>query len=203
MINISAFIESGILESYVLGTATSGEISEVERMSVSHYEVRKEIDEISIAFEQYAIANAVQPNPTIKTFLMATLDYTARMESGEEPSFPAELQTVSTIQDYAEWLNRPDMVLPQDFKDAYAKIIGYTPKAVTAIVWIKDMAPQEVHHDEFEKFLIVEGSCDITIGDEVHHLVAGNYMAIPLHANHNLKITSSIPCKVILQRIAA
>ncbi len=203
MTNISSFIESGILESYVLGTATDAEIAAVEAMSVSHYEVRKEIEEISNALEQYAFANAVEPNPTIKTFLMATLDYTARMESGEQPAFPAELQTGSSIQDYAEWLNRPDMVLPEGFTDAYAKIIGYTPTAVTAIVWIKDMAPQEVHHDEFEKFLIVEGSCDITIGDEVHHLVAGNYMAIPLHANHSLKITSSIPCKVILQRIAA
>jgi len=113
------------------------------------------------------------------------------------------LQPGATIADYAPWLNRADMVLPQNFKDAHVKIIGYTPAAVTAIVWIKHMAPQEVHHDEFEKFLIVEGSCDLTIGQEVHHLVAGNYLAIPLHINHSLIITSSIPCKVILQRIAA
>lgn len=203
MTNISAFIESGIIELYVFGTATPEQMAEVELMSREHYLVREEIDAISTVLEQFAFAHAIAPSPTIKPFLMATLDFTHRMESGEEPGFPPELNEGSEIAHYAEWLNRADMVLPGEFKDYHAKIIGYTPAAVSAIVWIDNMAPEETHHDEYEKFLIVEGTCDITIGTNVHHLVPGNYLAIPLHVHHNVLVTSNIPCKVILQRIAA
>ena len=203
MINISAFIESGILECFVLGIATEQEIAEVGQMSEAYPDVRREVEGISAALEFYAQAHAVEPHPSIKPFLMAIMDYTNRMEKGEKPGFPTELHEGSVAADYADWLDRADMVLPPDFKDAYAKIIGFTPKATTAIVWIKEIAPQEVHNDEFEKFLIIEGTCNITIGDTIHHLVPGNYMSIPLHENHWLQVTSSIPCKVILQRIAA
>ena len=73
----------------------------------------------------------------------------------------------------------------------------------TAIVWIKEYAPQEVHDHEFEKFLVVEGSCNIIVEDKIHTLIPGDYFAIPLHKKHLVEVTSIIPCKVILQRIAA
>ena len=90
-----------------------------------------------------------------------------------------------------------------DQEEVFAKIIGYTPEAITAIVWLKDYAPHEVHDNEYERFLIVEGTCDIIVEDEVNQLVPGDYFAIPLHKKHLVKVTSSIPCKVILQRVAA
>jgi mannose-6-phosphate isomerase-like protein (cupin superfamily) len=203
MKNSEQYINSGILESYVLGLTGPKETSEIEQLASQSADIRKRIDEISEALEEYAMANAISPDPTIKPFVFAIIDYTERMEAGEQPSEPPVLNEASRISDYADWLNKPGMSLPQDFNDLYAKIIGYTPKVLTAIVWINDMAPQEVHHDELEKFLIVEGECDIVIGEEVHHLVPGNYLSIPLHKNHRVQVTSSIPCKVILQRVAA
>ena len=74
---------------------------------------------------------------------------------------------------------------------------------ITAVIWIGQMAPDETHDDEHEKFLILEGTCDITVGNDVHHLKAGDYFAIPLHKTHMVKVTSDVPCKAILQRIAA
>ena len=65
------------------------------------------------------------------------------------------------------------------------------------------MAPQEVHDNEYKKFLIVEGTCDIVIGENAHSLVPGDVLEIPLHTTHFGRVTSSMPCKVILQRIAA
>ncbi len=203
MENIKSFIESGILELYVMGNSTPQEIEHVEQMAASFYEVRAEIDSISEAFELYALSNSVTPDPIIKPFLMATIDFTERMKSGEQPSFPPELHEGSKIIDFGEWLHRDDMVLPGNFTDLHARIIGYTPKAITAIVWIKDMAPQEVHDNEYEKFLIVEGTCNILVEDEVYPLLPGDYFSIPLHKNHQVIVTSTNPCKVILQRIAA
>ena len=203
MKDISEFIGSGIIESYVLGISSPDEAQEVQKMAAAHHEVRAAIDQFSEAFERIALANAVPPDPTVKPFLMATIDYMERMDKGEAPTFPPLLHEGSKIDDYGDWLKRADMSLPTDFSDLHARIIGYTPQVITAIVWIKQMAPQEVHDNEFEKFLIVEGTCDIVIADDVHQLVRGDFLEIPLHKNHHVKVTSDIPCKVILQRVAA
>jgi len=203
MKSVAEFIASGILELYVLGETTDDETKKVEEMAANHKLVQDEIEHISEALFTYAQTCAVAPNPSIKAFLMATIDYTERLENGEEPGFPEIIHEQSKPSDYNAWVLREDMVLPHDFDGLHARIIGYTPEVTTAIVWIKEMAPEEVHTNEYEKFLVLEGSCDITIGDGVHHLWPGDSLSIPLHQTHFVSVTSQIPCKVILQRIAA
>lgn len=197
------YIEDGILEAYVLGFATPEEEQEVEALAGQYSEIRQAIDAFENELETFALANAVTPDPTIKPMLFATIDYTERMEKGEALAYPNILHEASRIEDYDEWLNRPDMQLPEDFENIHARIISQTPLALTLIVWLKDGSPWELHDDEYESFLIVEGSCDIIIEDSTHQLKAGDYLSIPLHKNHMVKVTSSNPCKVILQRVAA
>jgi len=201
--DIKEYIASGILEQYVLGTISAEELLVVEQMAANHLEIKEEILSISYVLEKLAIENAIAPDATIKPFIMASIDFMERMESGEQPSFPPILSGTSRLIDFASWINRDDMVLPSDAGDLYAKIIGYTPEATTAIAWIKGNAPVETHDIKYEKFLIIEGTCDIVVEDKVYQLVAGDYFAIPLHKSHQVRVTSSIPCKVILQRIAA
>ena len=202
MLSSKEYIESGILELYILGIASEDETKDVERISSIDPAVKQEIILIRESLEGYAMANAVDPDPIIKPFLVATIDYMERLKNGESVSIPPLLNENSQISHFDSWLNRIDMV-SSDTDSMYAKIIGYTPEATTAIVWIKDYAPHEVHDNEYEKFLIVEGTCDIIVEDQVNQLVPGDYFAIPLHKNHLIKVTSSIPCKVILQRVAA
>lgn len=203
MKNIESFIESGILEIYVLGMASPDEIRQVEEMYTAHDEVRKEIEEISKSLKSYAEANLQKPNISVKAMIMAAIDYEERLKKGEPISFPPILNNNSTIKDYSEWINRKDMTFPDDFDQMHVKIIGYTPEASTAIVWIQSETPYEVHTDEYEKFLILEGTCDIDIDGDVHSLMPGDYLSIPLHKGHIVKVTSQTPCKVILQRVAA
>ena len=202
MFNVGEYIDTGILELYALGIATADECMLVETLALKHIEIREEIKVIQQSMEVYADAHKLQPNAVIKPFLMATIDYTERLKNGEPPAAPPMLSKAASITDYNQWLNRPDMV-STDKDDVFAKIIGYTPEAITAIVWLKDYAPHEVHDNEYERFLIVEGTCDIIVEDEINQLVAGDYFAIPLHKKHMVRVTSSITCKVILQRVAA
>lgn len=196
------FIESGILELYVMGAASPEEVLEVERMAAAYPEVKQEIEQIHLAMEHYAQAHAVKPRATVKALLLATIDYLERMKKGELPSSPPILTPASDISDYAPWLNMDAATLPADADNIYARIIGYTPKATTAIIWVKDITEQEVHHDEYERFLILEGSCQFTAGGKTHILSAGNYFAVPLHMPHQLKVISEVPCKAILQRLS-
>ena len=202
MKNINEYIDSGILEKYVLGFTTKEENAEIEKLSNEHEVIRTEIDEISEALLHYAQKN-VSVNPTIKPMVMAVIDYTERLAKGEAPGFPPVLNEETKISDFSQWLERKDMVLPDDFTDFHASIIGMDPKKTTAITWLKYGSPPETHTDEYEKFLILEGTCDIKIDGNVFSLVPGDYLAIPLHVTHDVMVTSSIPCKVILQRIAA
>ena len=202
MTNGRTYIDSGILELYVLGCTSAEQSSEIEQLAAENPEVRQEITAIEDAMEAFAMDHAITPNEVVKPFLMATVDYTERLKNGEPATEPPLLHEHAVVSDYAAWLNRDDMVYNGE-ENIYAKIIGYTPQAISAIIWIKDKTPQELHHDEYEKFLVVEGSCDITVGDTVHKLIPGDYFAIPLHTAHVVQVTSVTACKIILQRVAA
>jgi mannose-6-phosphate isomerase-like protein (cupin superfamily) len=197
------YISSGLLELYVLGQTTSEESNEIAQLAAADPALKNEITQIEIALENYAMVHAIEPDPLIRPLLLASIDYMNRLQFGEEVSVTPELNESSKISDYSEWLSREDMVVPDDFEDIYAKLLTHTPELTCAVVWIKEMAPQEVHDDEFEKFLIVEGSCTITVEEHQYELVAGDYLSIPLHKKHHVTVTSDIPCKVILQRVAA
>lgn len=203
MLNPQNFIDSGILELYVLGKTNLIESEEVLMMSNRYSEVFEEIIAIELSLEKYAMTNGVTVNVTIKPFVLATIDFTERLQNGELPSFPPLLNINSKIDDFSPWLIRSDMVLPLDFEEIHAKIIGYNQEAITAIIWLKSGSPVEIHDNEYEKFMILEGTCTITIDKEDFDLMAGDVLSIPLYKEHYLKVTSLIPCKAILQRIAA
>jgi mannose-6-phosphate isomerase-like protein (cupin superfamily) len=201
--HISQYIASGILELYALGMATVEESKEVAKMAAEHKEIQEELDKINSVLEAHARQQSKVPPITAKALLLATIDYSERLKNGEPVAFPPVLDEKSKISDYAEWLNRKDMVAPEDIENIFAKIIGYTPQHTTAILWIRDYSPAEVHDHEHEKFLILEGECDIVVDGNVLHFKPGDYFAIPLHSTHSVKVTSKIPCKAILQRSAA
>lgn len=199
--NIQEYINSGVLELYVLGEASHEEILVVESLSAEYPEIRLELEAIAQSLEAYTMANAVEPDVTLKPFLMATLNYLERLEKGEAPVNPPILSEKTSISDFSVFIDRADFVLPDELDNFHARIIAHTPEAMTALVWIKELAPLEVHHDEHEKFLILEGTCNIEVEDMVYSLGAGDYFGIPLHKNHAVRVTSDIPCKVVLQRV--
>jgi len=203
MNDLTVFIESGILELYVMDQCAPAEKEEVERMSRLYPQVKEELDIISKALEQHDRTHAVTPSETVKPFVMASIDFIKRMKGGEPATFPPIIHAASLISDYDAWLNRPDLQPLAPEENITARLIGHTPQMTTAIVWIKKSTPPEIHTDELEQFLIVEGTCNIYIGEDVHSLQAGDVLAIPLHTTHRVQITSVLPCKVILQRIAA
>jgi anti-sigma-K factor RskA len=72
-VDIQAYIQSGIIESYVLGMATDEEVAEVEQLMIQHPEVQKAVDDFADSVEQQAMANAVVPPPEIKSKIMQSL----------------------------------------------------------------------------------------------------------------------------------
>ncbi len=201
--SINPIIATGLLELYVIGDLPKSEMLRVEKAMEQDESVRLEILEIEKAMEAYALHNAVSVAPAVKPMLFAALNYQSRLENGEVPVLSPALNAQSKISDFSQWLEREDMQEPEAYDSMYGNIIDSNEEKTTLIVWLKDGAPDETHTDEIEKFLIVEGTCDIQIGDAVHSLKSGDYLSIPLHINHNVKVTSSFRCKIILERSAA
>lgn len=71
--NTKEYIESGILESYVLGITTVGESAEVERMASEHPEVEIELEAIRGTLENYALQYEKQPPAALKNKIMAAV----------------------------------------------------------------------------------------------------------------------------------
>lgn len=81
--NLKAYIESGVLELYVLGDLSSEETLQVEEMAARYPEVRAEIDAIEQAMEKYAMQNAVEPSADVETRLFEKLGF-SDLEEQEE-----------------------------------------------------------------------------------------------------------------------
>lgn len=66
MENIKEYIESGILEQYVLGDLSLDERMQVEEKALLYPEIREEIQAIELAMEQYAMQNAIAPPTAVE-----------------------------------------------------------------------------------------------------------------------------------------
>lgn len=73
MEDIKAYIESGILELYVLGDVTPEERAQVEAMAQKHPAIKAELDEIGRSLELYAEENAVEPTEHLRSRVLNSL----------------------------------------------------------------------------------------------------------------------------------
>jgi len=71
--DVKAFIESGILELYVLGDVSPAEKQQVEAMVQQHPAVKAELSEVEKALESYALANAVEPSENQRNKILNSL----------------------------------------------------------------------------------------------------------------------------------
>lgn len=79
-----AYIESGILELYVLGQLNAQEQAEVEAMAAQYPEVKQEIDAIEVAMEQYAMQHAVSPAEGLENRILGGLSQQAEFAEIKE-----------------------------------------------------------------------------------------------------------------------
>jgi anti-sigma-K factor RskA len=77
-VDIKAYIESGVIESYVLGMADDQEAAELVQLSRQYPEIREAIDAFELALEKQAIANAIPPSADVKKQLLETLDFSSK-----------------------------------------------------------------------------------------------------------------------------
>ncbi|WP_121812537.1 anti-sigma factor [Mucilaginibacter kameinonensis] len=84
MEDLKAYIESGILELYVLGDVTPAERLQVEEMASKHPAIKAELDEIERSIELYAEENAIEPSEQLRNRVLGSL----LTNFGDDNNFP-------------------------------------------------------------------------------------------------------------------
>lgn len=85
MKDLKTYLESGILELYVLGDLSKEEMLEVEGYAEQYPEIRHELNEIENALQNYAQQNAIEPSEKIKSNIIEALGFDEN-ESTVEPT---------------------------------------------------------------------------------------------------------------------
>lgn len=68
-----AYIQSGIIESYVLGLANTEEVIEVEKLRLQYPEIEKALLDFSVMLEKEALENAIPPPADAKSKIMEAI----------------------------------------------------------------------------------------------------------------------------------
>ena len=119
MENLKAYIESGVLELYVLGDLSPEDVLQVEEMAANYPEVKAEIAAIELAIEQYAMHNAVEPSAEVEARLFDKLGI----------SDEAETEAIST----SSYVNEPKIVR-LDNSDGKVRTLRYALVACVALL---------------------------------------------------------------------
>ncbi len=106
--DIQAYISSGILESYILGTASSQEKQEVECMSHIYPEIKEELHAIELAMESFAFKSKKIVPTHVKTNLFAAIENVPQEQEEQEKiiASPKEAKIValeSEVQSSSSW----------------------------------------------------------------------------------------------------
>jgi mannose-6-phosphate isomerase-like protein (cupin superfamily) len=198
-----AYVESGVLVDYVLGALDEAEMQDVELMAYLHPTVA---EELGVLMEVDAALNQETEQAPPARAKQRFMDFMEQAEQAERDAIivrPPFLNTQSTATDYDYWVAAEGMEPPQEYENVHIVPIEGNPDGLTMVVWVKSYIAEEVHLDSVEKFLVLEGACTIDVEGENYYLKQGDFMSIPKFMRHTVHVTSEIPCKLIVQQVAA
>ncbi|WP_338871432.1 anti-sigma factor [Spirosoma sp. SC4-14] len=90
--NVTEYIASGILESYVMGAVSDQERREIECLSTIYPEIQQELDQLSLSIENYALLHSVEPPAELKSRIMAQIPFEQTTEPVVRP-MPVDFST--------------------------------------------------------------------------------------------------------------
>jgi mannose-6-phosphate isomerase-like protein (cupin superfamily) len=197
--DIKEYIYSGVLEEYCLGMLDEEQSAFVIEMSLLYPEVKRELDSIQTAFEYFAQDNAIEVNPRVRTNIINALEHGFSDTALNINNLP-EIKKTSDLE---AWINFVEPFMPVVVEDIYMHILHADDKIKQTLVVSRIDVREESHSDVFESLLILHGECACTIGDTTIQMEAGDYIDIPLHTDHDVRILSPYVVAIVQHKAVA
>jgi len=196
-VKLESYIQSGILELYVLDLLDEPERLSVQKMIILYPKLREEIANIESALEAHAKEAAVEPSLGLRAKIEQTIANMASQHKNE-----SEELLVSEKSDLQQWLNLverrfPEALTADNFCELWREGKGLKQVLVVSSFDI----PDETHGDVYESFFILKGRCKCTVGSESFYREAGGYIGIPLNEHHEVEVIEA-PVMAIVQYIS-
>lgn len=196
--NLQSYLESGILELYVLGDLSLSEKLSVEERLLAQPELKKELLEVELALENFANNNAIFPADELEAI---TINAILKSEN-EQFDDLSNLPLIHKFSDAKKWQSIINNSVMPSFEDGKSvKVLRHDDRVSQMLVVSMTDIAQETHENEYESFLILEGECKCVVGEDIRFMKAGDFMPIPLHALHHVEVLSN-SVTAILQHVA-
>ncbi len=195
-------IASTQLYDYVLGECNADEQREVEMAAAYFPEVAQELNALR-DLDAALVMDAATPAPmACKARFENFMDIADMPADGWSLVMPM-LGPHSKPADFASWLDQVDPATIDPSLNLNAIPLEADEDKLTLFVVVRDGLEEETHLFDIERFLVLEGSCYVEMEDGKRYLQAGDYFSVPKFKTHTVVVTSEIPCKLIVQQVAA
>lgn len=97
----------------------------------------------------------------------------------------------------AKQTNLEQIKAPSSLENIHVVKLATDVRATDFVIFIKDKVPDHKHLTHTETILVLEGSGKMRLGDKVLNIVPGDYVRVGQGVVHGVKVTSSVPLKVL------
>ena len=86
---------------------------------------------------------------------------------------------------------------PSNYDNIYSRTIASDSLSSSFVIFIKKEVKKHKHATHTENVYILDGEGEMLLGDKTFKVKKGDMIFIPMNTVHSLKVTSSIPVKVL------
>jgi anti-sigma-K factor RskA len=86
-LELENYIESGAIEAYALGLASSDEVAELEYMRKLHPELNTEVRRVQVKLERIAMEESVSPPGAVRQRILQRIDWENENKATEVPNY--------------------------------------------------------------------------------------------------------------------
>ncbi|MEO1516142.1 MAG: cupin domain-containing protein [Bacteroidota bacterium] len=152
-------------------------------------------------FQQHNKKAPARCKSVIRNSILANLQLESASLQGDHQLLD-EFIPISRHSDCVRWEQLVEPIQPKEnYKNVYLKSLFASNGQELTLIWAKQLIPEEVHSDVDESFLLLEGTVDCFIEEDIFHMKKGDFMRIPLGISHKIMVTSATPAKAILSRV--
>lgn len=205
MFNLKAYLDSGIIEQYCLGMTSAEEMVEVEKLALEYPAIAEAIKANQKGLAGFLKAFQKKANPHSRQIIKQSIAENRQWED-------AHLNEDHQLQTYLDISRYTDPVLVEalvkdipapalaDYDNVYVKTLFSGEGKELGLFWVKERVPAEEHPEIEECFILLEGTADCYIDNQVFKMTKGDFMRIPPSSHHRVIVTSPQPARAIRAR---